>query len=219
MTKFDAIARDLAEALYELDQRDLWRAEGDEVPPFVIDLEGEGHPILAMFAGEGDGERGLMLVRGEGALEEFEELVEREDADFDQLERASVLQAHVWELADVPPPLRALSQAAGIRAQRKTRVPVAVSKPPGGEMRSATREEVEVLLHCVQGILFADEQGEFSPEQIEAQGEATLELTIRKSVDEPCGGHEHAGEASTEPGELDLGHVEDEPPAGASERS
>lgn len=226
-----ALARDLAEALYELEQRDLWRDEGQDVPPFLIDLEGEDHAILAMFTAAGN--RGLMLVRGEGALEEFEALVDRDDADFDQLERSTVLQAHVSELDDVPPLLRGLSRTAGLRERRHARVPVAVAKPPGRGLRSATREEMELMLHCVQGILFADEQGEFSPEQVEAMGDATLELTIRRSEDEPhgegCGATPFDDPAELdeldELDEQDRGDQDDDgdrdqgPPAGASERA
>jgi hypothetical protein len=204
MSKHQALARELVDALHELDGRDLWRDEAEEVPPFVIDLEGEP-PILAMLSNEVFGARGLVLLRGEGALEEFEALIRREDADFDQLERTTVLQVHVGALGDVPPPLRGLSETAGIRPRREARVPFAISKPPGRDLRSATRGEMELLLQCVEGVLIADERGEFTPEAIEAQGDETLEISIRRSAPgeaeyegEPDGEDAFSAEAESE---------------------
>ena len=207
MAKLNALARDLVEALYVLDERDLWRPEAEEVPPFVIDLEGEA-PILAMFSSEVFGARGLVLLRGDGALEEFEELTQREDADLDQLERTTVMQAHVGALGDVPATLRGLSEAAGIRPRRESRVPFAVSKPPGRDLRSATRGEMELLLQCVTGILIADERGEFTPEAIEAQGDETLEISIRKGAPDEDASAEEA--ESEHDGESEDGGADDD---------
>jgi hypothetical protein len=181
MERGELVARHLASAVGELERREVWRRDTGVVPPFLIDLEGEEHPIFAMFLNAGSGGSGLMLLRGERAVEELEELVVSGNPDLGGLESSTALHVHVSELREVPANLRGLVHAAGIEAKRGARVPVAVAKPPRRGLRSATGEEMGILLECIEGILAADEGGQFAPERIEERGDETLELTIRVS--------------------------------------
>jgi hypothetical protein len=186
MTKQEQVevAKALVEAAFELEQRDLWREEA-EIQPFVVRLDSEPHPLIAAFVGDESGDRGLLVARGENAIEEFSGMLDLDEPDFDGLASTAMLHLHVARLSEVAPPLRGLPQAAGIAGRREMRVPIAIAKLPGREPRSATAGEMRVLLGCVRGILAAEEQGEFAPERLDPDGESTLELTVREDLPDP----------------------------------
>ncbi|MCC6407005.1 MAG: hypothetical protein IT453_07555 [Planctomycetes bacterium] len=171
----DPVARALVDAAFELHRRRLWL----ELPldaPFLVRVPGEPHPLSVAVMGQCGQDYGLFVVRGEDALERFAEFLALRGPRMVGLDLLLVCMA---PLEGIPPPLRGVVRAAGLRPRPSDLAPMFVAKPRGESVgRSPTKPERASMLALLRGVLLTKDANGLRVESLHPRARRFLEITV-----------------------------------------
>ncbi|MBI5431469.1 MAG: hypothetical protein HZA52_01430 [Planctomycetes bacterium] len=176
----ERLARALVDAAFELHRRRLWL----ELPldaPFLVRVPGEPHPLSVAALGQCGQDYGLFIVRGEDALERFAEFIALRGPRLNGLD---LLLLSMAPLEGVPPELRRLARAAGLRPRSSDLTPMILAKPRGQQVgRPPTKQEQASLLALVHGVLLTRDANELRVDSIHPRSKHFLEITVEAKRD------------------------------------
>ena len=141
----DAALRDLFDAAYDLDRRQLWK-EFTNFDCFAARVPGEDSPMLGAVLGHAGEEFGLTLFRGPNAPQCLAAIQSPGGPGDDVLEDIDVLSFAMDAFRTLSPDAQALVREAGLRPRHGDPVPQFLAKRPGRQPRLPDPAERSLLL-------------------------------------------------------------------------
>ncbi|QDU65242.1 hypothetical protein [Engelhardtia mirabilis] len=176
------LAKDLADAAMELHRRRLWEPLPLDAV-FQVRLEGDEQPLVAQILGAEGGEYGLILARGERALELYVgDLLGVRRVASEIIGRTSLVGVARWSSLDARQ--REFLRVAGVQARREKLVPYIAVDVPEGDPRPPNSGEAKRLLAVTRAVLAAAEAGELTPGSVDTANKL-LELQVEGSPRAP----------------------------------
>ncbi|QDV05573.1 hypothetical protein Poly30_10710 [Planctomycetes bacterium Poly30] len=171
----DRLFVDVVETAVEFHKRRLWH-HVDSADPISIRVEGEEHPLVCFVLGHGGVELGVSALRGEHAMEGFEEVILTggrlaSDAPCDLL----LLSFEIPTEVD-PDFLRPLHQSGRVFGKNSA-APIFVGKCVGEPSRPMTRPELRIMQTILRTLLMAASSGQLQQREWDWK-RRTLELTL-----------------------------------------
>jgi len=148
------IFRAVVASAVEFHARRLWTRFAKEVC-FAITMPTEELPVIASILGADGGELGLVVYRGERALQDWVSVAIRDAVD-EAMERLDTIHFAMTPMREIPREVRRVLRETGYS---KLIAPLFLVKQPGQQLRELRRREAETMLYAIRAILAADDAG------------------------------------------------------------
>lgn len=155
-----AAYRKLIDAAYSFQQLRLWQ-QYDNEDGFAVNVPGEKHPLFGVILGAGGEEYGLSFMRGDRAFDWLLATL-RGDGGFDRIEEIGSIGFSMTPLAQLPPDI----QKQFGRTRPGTAIPLFLAKAPHKRTRMINAEETNWMLHVLNGLLKAHQDGVLTPKSV-----------------------------------------------------
>jgi len=164
--KREELLDDVIRAFLEFHERSLWeRFSNDHC--FVVEVPGEKEFLLASVMGAAGEEYGLMILRGQEAVNHLNDMQSNQNFGDDTSYQLDLLTIGFEAFDLLPPEFKALYWKAGIHPKHGEQVPYIIIKPPGRVARTPHKTELELLLKVLKTIVAADRKKLLKPTRLD----------------------------------------------------
>ncbi|MEN8150173.1 MAG: hypothetical protein ABFS86_10135 [Planctomycetota bacterium] len=170
------LAKELVRATLEFHALKPWEAFGNE-DIVALDMPGLDDLALASIMGAAGQEFGLNLFLGKGAAARLIENLLDDAATGEWVAEENILGFSLSRLEDIPPSERSTLDLAGFQGRKEAIAPWVIAKNADRHPHRPGRDDLEILLYAVRGLIFALEDGLVESSHI-VEGDASPLLVL-----------------------------------------